>query len=160
MPQATPAPATPPQAVQMPPGRDLMCAHPECSLLVHQEAKYGGYCCKRCHWHHWRQATESRKTHWLRHGRLCAQQAAPEGALRAQAVPPEEPIDGVKVASAPDRPPRPAGGPSSSTSSGSKRGAERLSEGPDGSPEEKRAAVRVEISGIRELRVDCSRYTR
>jgi len=73
----------------MPAGRaGLMCANPKCWYLVHPRDIFGGYCCKKCHWRHMTSSTKSKK----HHGIQCLKVDAPEGAPRAPAVPPAEPL--------------------------------------------------------------------
>mmetsp|Transcript_62924 Transcript_62924/g.121233 ORF Transcript_62924/g.121233 Transcript_62924/m.121233 type:complete len:269 (+) Transcript_62924:48-854(+) len=88
--EAPPPLGPPPQllASTMPVGRaGLMCANPRCWFLVHEKEIFGGYCCKKCHWRH--ACSSKSKKH---HGAQCMQCEAPEGAPRAPAVPPAEPL--------------------------------------------------------------------
>eukprot|EP00746_Dinoflagellata_sp_MGD_P038400 gnl/MRDRNA2_/MRDRNA2_192393_c0_seq1.p1 gnl/MRDRNA2_/MRDRNA2_192393_c0~~gnl/MRDRNA2_/MRDRNA2_192393_c0_seq1.p1 ORF type:complete len:187 (+),score=28.69 gnl/MRDRNA2_/MRDRNA2_192393_c0_seq1:111-671(+) len=67
----------------------LMCANERCWYLVHTQPSYGGYCCKKCH------KIDvcgpgSKKS--KNHGVNCEQRVAPDGALRAPPVPPQDAI--------------------------------------------------------------------
>ncbi|CAK0888325.1 unnamed protein product [Prorocentrum cordatum] len=73
----------------MPSGRaGLMCANPSCWYLVHPDPSFGGYCCKKCHWH----GKAKRSGRAKKHGAQCIKQDAPEGAPRAPPVTPDKPL--------------------------------------------------------------------
>jgi len=90
------APPTPPKKVNRERGRGdnissdrnrLMCAAPNCYFLVHSDPAFGGYCCRKCHWRFDNQSKSKKK-----HGELCEQRAAPANAVKAEAIPPDDPM--------------------------------------------------------------------
>ena len=68
----------------------LLCANPNCVFLPHSESLFGGYYCKKCHWHI---STKSKRKN--KHGPQCEQREAPQGAPRAPPVPPQQPLSGA-----------------------------------------------------------------
>ncbi len=74
----------------------MICAQPSCSFLVHQEERFGGFCCKKCHW------CLEEKVQPLEHGKNCNRQLAPTVPLlskffvRAEAQAPEMPLSDMK----------------------------------------------------------------
>jgi len=65
---------------------NLMCANPHCAYLVHIDAAFGGFCCKKCHW------ALGRKKPKSQHGRVCAKKEAQADTPRADPVAPANPI--------------------------------------------------------------------
>ena len=66
----------------------LMCANPNCAKQIHPDPKFGGYCCKRCHW-----CFKSFGSRTKKHGRFCNQdEGLPPWAPRAPDTEPDDPI--------------------------------------------------------------------
>ncbi|CAE7856169.1 unnamed protein product [Symbiodinium microadriaticum] len=68
------------------------CATPDCPYRVHEEASFGGYCCKQCHFVHVRGPGKCKGP---QHGGRCAQQQGSHLSLQALAKPPLKPQAGV-----------------------------------------------------------------
>jgi hypothetical protein len=75
---------------------ELQCHNPQCSFLVHREVAHGGFCCKRCHWVYMI-VTGSGDSGRKKHGVKCEHIYVGQNAIRAQNVPPFEPIPGAEV---------------------------------------------------------------
>ncbi|CAK9027962.1 unnamed protein product [Durusdinium trenchii] len=81
----------------MPPPRQK-CHNDQCQFLAAKnQEKMGSFCCKRCHLHF------CGGTKKLKHGDLCEQLVAPEGAVTAPLVNPKQPLDPQVVGWAPKR---------------------------------------------------------
>ena len=69
----------------------LMCANPNCAKQIHPDPKFGGYCCKRCHWCF--KSNNKSKSRSRKHGRFCNKDDdLPTGTPRADDIEPEDPI--------------------------------------------------------------------
>ena len=67
--------------------RNSLCANPKCLFLVHTDASFGGFCCKKCHWCY-TTGSGTKKNH----GRQCERRDAPVNATRAAPLAPANPI--------------------------------------------------------------------
>ena len=72
----------------------LMCANPNCAKQIHPDPKFGGYCCKRCHWCF--KSNCQSKSRSKKHGRFCNKDdVLPPWAPHAYDREPEDPISVV-----------------------------------------------------------------
>ena len=69
------------------------CTTPDCPYRVHEEASFGGYCCKQCHFVHVRGPGKCKGP---QHGGRCTQQQGSHLSLQALAKPPLKPQAGVR----------------------------------------------------------------
>lgn len=65
----------------------LICAVPNCTYLVHSDPTFGGFCCRKCHWRD-SNASKCKK----KHGELCQKLEAPPDAIKAEPIPPDDPM--------------------------------------------------------------------
>jgi hypothetical protein len=76
--------------------RQLKCHSPGCTYLVHPEPRFGGFCCKMCHYNSMPDAdSNSKYSHWKyyqRHGPFCKKIIASSDCEVADGHPPDDPI--------------------------------------------------------------------
>lgn len=72
--------------------RSLKCYNPNCEYLIHRDAEYGGFCCRKCHY----KLVEGRKKSQA-HGHKCERRPAFGIVQRAPPQAPENPLTSSRI---------------------------------------------------------------